>query len=67
MSAMVWKHCGVGKISTHYVVGHGSVLCRPLFLFKVSWIQEISLVYTCPLFATQPPIAFVTMGAIKLV
>ena len=34
MNVMFCKRCGVGKISKHYEVGHGSVPCRPLFLFK---------------------------------
>ena len=28
----VCKHCGVGKISRHYGVGHGSMPGRPLFM-----------------------------------
>ena len=32
MSALVRKHCGIGNIARHYVVGDGSVLCRPLFI-----------------------------------
>ena len=31
MNGMFCKRCGVGKISKHYGVGHGSVPCRPLF------------------------------------
>ena len=31
--SMFCKHGGVGKISKHYGVGHGSVPCRPLFFF----------------------------------
>ena len=35
MNGMFCKRCGVGKISKHYGVGHGSVPCRPLFLTKM--------------------------------
>ena len=34
MNGMSCKRCGVGKISKHYGVGHGSVPCRPLFLLN---------------------------------
>ena len=34
MNNMLCKRCGVGKISKHYGVGHGSVKCWPLFLLE---------------------------------
>ena len=32
---MFCKRCGVGKISKHYGVGHGSVPCWPLFVLPL--------------------------------
>ena len=32
---MFSKRCGIGKISKHYAVGHGSVPCRPLFVIVI--------------------------------
>ena len=35
MNGMFCKRCGVGLISKHYGVGHGSVPCRPLFFLML--------------------------------
>ena len=48
MNGMFWKPCGVGEISKHYGMGHGSVPCRPLFslfshLFVVYYLEKFSL------------------------
>ena len=42
MNVMFCKRCGVGKISKHYRVGHGSVPCRPLFSLSLLILVKIS-------------------------
>ena len=50
MSAMVCNHCEVGEISRHYGVSHGSVLCWPLFSFKLDNLMAHAIsAYTEPI------------------
>ena len=43
----VLQRCGVGNISKHYGVGHGSVPCRPLFCLLYTFLSCFKAAFVC--------------------